>query len=112
VTKSERIPTTEQGAGESNSRAIADGTADKLAAAVTGLSQAEAKTRLAQYGFNELPEKRVNPLLKFLSYFWGPIAWMIEAAAILSAIVKHWEDFAIITLLLVGNAVVGFWEEY
>ena len=37
---------------------------------------------------------------------------MIEAAAILSAVVRHWEDFAIIMLLLVGNAVVGFWEEY
>ena len=79
---------------------------------VAGLSQAEAKERLAQYGFNEIPEKKVNLVLKFLSYFWGPIAWMIEAAAILSAIVRHWEDFAIITVLLVGNAVVGFWEEY
>jgi len=37
---------------------------------------------------------------------------MIEAAVILSAIVGHWEDFAIIMVLLVGNAVVGFWEEY
>jgi H+-transporting ATPase len=77
-----------------------------------GLSAAEAQSRLAQYGLNELPEKKVNPVLKFLSYFWGPIAWMIEAAAILSAVVQHWEDFAIILVLLVGNAVVGFWEEY
>ena len=37
---------------------------------------------------------------------------MIEAAAILSAVVRHWEDFVIILVLLLGNAVVGFWEEY
>ena len=37
---------------------------------------------------------------------------MIEAAALLSAIVRHWEDFAIIMVLLLGNAVVGFWEEF
>ena len=78
----------------------------------TGLTQSEAKTLLAQYGFNEIAEKKANPVLKFLSYFWGPIPWMIEAAALLSAIVGHWEDFAIITVLLFGNAVVGFWEEF
>jgi H+-transporting ATPase len=77
-----------------------------------GLSQAEVPQRLEQYGYNELPEKQTNPILKFLGYFWGPIPWMIEAAAILSALVQHWEDFAIILLLLVVNAVVGFWEEY
>ncbi len=77
-----------------------------------GLSTAEAKQRLAQHGFNELQEKTVNPVLKFFTYLWGPIAWMIELAAILSALVQHWEDFAIILVLLFGNAVVGFWEEY
>ena len=84
----------------------------KSQAGASGLSRAEAARRLVQYGFNELPEKKVNPILKFLSYFWGPIPWMIEAAVLLSALVRHWEDFAIILVLLVGNAVVGFWEEY
>ncbi len=84
----------------------------RLNATPGGLSSAEAHERLIKYGPNELIEKKVNPLLKFLSYFWGPIAWMIEAAAILSALVRHWEDLAIILVLLVGNAVVGFWEEY
>jgi H+-transporting ATPase len=36
---------------------------------------------------------------------------MIEIAAILSAAISHWEDFAIILLLLVTNAVVGFFQE-
>jgi H+-transporting ATPase len=83
----------------------------KLGSSPDGLSQAEAQKRLAQYGPNEIAEKKTNPLLKFLSYFWGPIPWMIEAAVILSGVVRHWPDFFIILLLLVSNAVVGFWEE-
>jgi len=83
----------------------------KLGSSPDGLSQAEATKRLAQYGPNEIEEKNTNPLLKFLSYFWGPIPWMIEAAVILSAAARHWPDFAIISVLLLSNAVVGFWEE-
>jgi H+-transporting ATPase len=76
-----------------------------------GLGQAEAEKRLRQYGPNEIEEKKVNPLLKFLSYFWGPIPWMIEVAVILSGVVGHWPDFFIILVLLVANGVIGFWEE-
>ena len=83
----------------------------QLGTSADGLSQAEAEKRLAQYGPNELIEKKTNPFLKFLTYFWGPIPWMIEAAVILSAIDRHWPDFWIILVLLLSNAVVGFWEE-
>jgi H+-transporting ATPase len=83
----------------------------RLGSSPDGLSQAEAQKRLAQYGPNEIAEKKANLLLKFLSYFWGPIPWMIEAAVILSGLVRHWPDCFIILLLLVSNAVVGFWEE-
>ncbi|MGD1020444.1 MAG: cation-transporting P-type ATPase, partial [Verrucomicrobiia bacterium] len=83
----------------------------KLGSSPDGLSQAEAQKRLTQYGPNELEEKKTNLFLKFLSYFWGPIPWMIETAVILSGVVRHWPDFFIILLLLVANAVVGFWEE-
>jgi len=84
----------------------------KLGSSPDGLSQAEAQKRLIQYGPNEIEEKKTNPFLKFLTYFWGPIPWMIEGAVILSGVVRHWSDFFIILLLLVSNAVVGFWEEH
>jgi H+-transporting ATPase len=84
----------------------------KLESSADGLTQAEAQKRLTQYGPNEIEEKKTNEFLKFLSYFWGPIPWMIEAAVILSAFARHWPDFGIILLLLLANAVVGFWEEH
>lgn len=83
----------------------------RLESSPDGLRQAEAKKRLTENGPNEIEEKKTNPLLKFLSYFWGPIPWMIEVAVILSGVVRHWADFFIILVLLLTNAVVGFWEE-
>jgi H+-transporting ATPase len=77
-----------------------------------GLESEVAAERLKQYGSNEIIEKKANPLLKFLSNFWGPIPWMIEIAAVLSAIIRRWEDFWIILTLLLLNAVVSFWQEH
>jgi H+-transporting ATPase len=84
----------------------------KLKSSKDGLAQADAAKLLVQIGPNEITEQKTNELLKFLSYFWGPIPWMIEAAVVLSAVARHWPDFGIILLLLVANAVVGFWEEH
>ncbi len=83
-----------------------------LQSSPSGLSQAEAHRRLEQYGYNELPEKKVSPVLKFLSYFWGPIPGMIIVAAILSGVLHQWPDLGVILALLVMNAVVGFREEH
>jgi H+-transporting ATPase len=83
----------------------------KLSSSKNGLTSSDANDRLKQYGPNEIPEKKVSPLLKFFHYFWGPIPWMIEIAAILSAIIHRIEDFAIIFFLLLLNAGVGFGQE-
>lgn len=77
-----------------------------------GLTSEEVGARRAQYGPNELPERHENLVGKFFGYFWGPIPWMIEAAAVLSLVVGHWVDLAIILVMLVFNAAVGFWQEY
>ena len=55
----------------------------------SGLTQDEAASRLERYGPNAIEEKRVSPFTRFLAFFWGPIPWMIEVAAVLSAIVRH-----------------------
>jgi H+-transporting ATPase len=98
--------------GDEAKKESVDDLFSRLESSRQGLTSAEVERRLALYGPNSLEEKKVNPILKFLSYFWGPIPWMIEVAAVLSGIVKHWVDLIITLVLLVFNAVVGFWQEY
>jgi H+-transporting ATPase len=105
-------PVPEVSPGEALASLSIDEVRARLDAPAEGLTRAEAEARLARYGYNELPEEKANPLVKFLSYFWGPIPWMIEIAATLSALVRHWTDFFIIFALLLMNAGVGFWEEF
>ena len=78
---------------------------------VKGLTDKEAKERLSKFGPNSIEEKEESWLHRLFKRFWGPIPWMIEAAAILSALVHRWEDFTIIIVLLFVNAVVDFYQE-
>src|SRR5437016_7386352 len=78
----------------------------------TGLSPAAQQERLKKYGPNALVEKEKSALAGLLAYFWGPIPWMIEAAALMAFVVGDWGDFTIIASLLLFNALLGFWEEH
>ncbi|MDE2295087.1 MAG: plasma-membrane proton-efflux P-type ATPase [Gammaproteobacteria bacterium] len=84
----------------------------RLDSRADGLSSAESVRRSGRYGPNALPEAKRSLWKRLFGYFWGPIPWMIEAAAVLSAVVRHWSDCAIIVALLLFNAGVGFWQEY
>ena len=64
------------------------GTSDS-ARGTAGLSEAEAARRLEQYGENALAEHRVGVVERLLLFFWGPIPWMIEIAAVLSGALRH-----------------------
>ena len=76
-----------------------------------GLSNAEAQQRLGRYGPNALVEKEESFAAKILWHFTGPIAYMIEAAALVSAAIGHWEDFAIIAALLLFNVALEMWQD-
>ncbi|WP_308390014.1 plasma-membrane proton-efflux P-type ATPase [Acidithiobacillus sp. AMEEHan] len=76
-----------------------------------GLSADAAAQRLQQYGENALHEKETPLWRRLLSYFWGPIPWMIEVAAVLSAINDDWKSFLVIFAMLLINGGIGFWEE-
>jgi len=77
----------------------------------TGLTPKEVLTRRKTYGYNELKVKEKSALLRLLQRFWGPIPWMIEAAAVLSFYAHRLEDFTIIMVLLFVNAFVDFYQE-
>ena len=76
-----------------------------------GLSSAKAAQRLAQYGSNTIADRTESKWHKLAAYFWGPLPFLIEAAAIISALRRDWADFAVVTGLLIYNAVVGFWQD-
>ena len=78
--------------------------------AKTGLSASEAQARLQKYGANALEEKEESFTHKLVHAFMGPIEYMIEAAAIISAIIGHWDDFIIIMLLLIFNVTIDLWQ--
>ena len=76
-----------------------------------GLTTAEAASRLAKDGPNSLEIKTESRWHKLLTYFWGPLPFMIEAAAIISLLRQDWPDFFVVTALLAYNAGVGFWQD-
>ena len=112
MTTSTTVKSTAAGTAQEWSDISLEEALEKLATSMEGLDAETARERREQYGPNALKEKKTSPVLQFLSYFWGPIPWMIEIAAVLSALVRHWPDLVIILLLLLFNAAVGFWQEH
>ncbi len=76
-----------------------------------GLSAEEVTARQQQYGLNRIETKEVGWFIRLMRRFWGPIPWMIEVAAILSASVQRWIDFTIIIMMLLVNTIVDFYQE-
>ncbi|MFO1037267.1 MAG: plasma-membrane proton-efflux P-type ATPase [Geminicoccaceae bacterium] len=83
----------------------------ELGSSPKGLSSDEARQRLEKYGPNAIEAKEEPLWHKLVGYFWGPIPWMIEAAALISFVRGDWADFAVVGGLLIYNAAVGFWQD-
>jgi len=76
-----------------------------------GLTASEVKSRLERFGSNELPIHRPRLLLVFLKKFWGPSAWMLEFILIISLFLRKYDDFLVVSVLLVVNASISFFLE-
>ena len=77
----------------------------------TGLTRTEADARRKVHGYNEVVEQKRHPVLEFFGKFWGLSAWMLELIMLLSLVLGHYSDLAIVAALLIVNAVLGFWQE-
>ena len=92
---------------------IGSDTEDNLQGLVvgSGLDAKEVQRRLATYGYNEIPEKKDNPLLRLGKRFNGVVPWMLELTAILTWLLGNYADTAIIAGLLLFNAAVSMFQE-
>ncbi|KAM0884169.1 hypothetical protein ACQ4PT_031171 [Festuca glaucescens] len=91
---------------------------EQLSTSRSGLSSADVAERLQLFGANRLEEKRENKVLKFISFMWNPLSWVMEAAAIMALVLANggsqgpdWEDFVGIVCLLFINSTISFVEE-
>ncbi|XP_020518801.1 ATPase 10, plasma membrane-type isoform X3 [Amborella trichopoda] len=83
-----------------------------------GLTSADGEIRLTIFGPNKLEEKPENKFLKFLSFMWNPLSWVMEAAAVMAIVLANgggkdpdWQDFVGIICLLILNSTISFVEE-
>lgn len=78
-----------------------------------GLSSEEAQKRLQEWGANQLPEqKQVSPFKLLVEQFSSFIVWILIVAALIAGFLGEWIDASAISVIVVLNAVLGFFQEY
>ena len=84
----------------------------QLGASDDGLSAQEAATRLENHGPNRLPEpEKESRLKRFFKHFNDALIYVLLAAAVITGVQGHWIDTALILLVVVFNAVIGYVQE-
>ncbi len=97
--------------GEAHARSI-DDVLEALGTTPGGLSEEDARRRLADHGPNRLPEpERDGPLKRFFSHFHDALIYVLLAAALITALMQHWIDTGVILAVVVINATIGFIQE-
>lgn len=76
-----------------------------------GLARGDVGIRRKAHGYNEVTVKKGHPVLTFLAKFWGLSAWMLELIMVLSAVLGKYSDLAVVSALLLVNAVLSFAQE-
>jgi magnesium-transporting ATPase (P-type) len=76
-----------------------------------GLTSAQVEARLRAHGYNEVAEPERHLALAFLAKFWGLSAWLLELILLVSWILRRYLDLAVVSTLLLVNALVSFVQE-
>ncbi len=76
-----------------------------------GLTTEEAHRRLLISGPNAMPDTTVHPLRTALTKFWAPVPWMLEVAIVLQIALGDYTEAAIVSALLLFNAILSFFQE-
>ncbi|WP_142828676.1 cation-transporting P-type ATPase [Planococcus soli] len=78
----------------------------------TGLSEEEAANRQAEFGPNELPEPKKDPaLIKFFKHFNDVLIYVLLGAAVITFFLGHYVDTAVILMVVVINAIIGYIQQ-
>jgi len=81
--------------------------------AVTGLSSADAQRRLVEFGPNEIQRERATSSLTLLArQFASPVIWLLLAATVVSAALGELFDAIAIGVIVIINAIIGFFQEH
>ncbi len=78
----------------------------------TGLAYSEVEARRKEHGSNEVLVQKKYPVRMFLGKFWGLSAWMLELIMVLSAVLHKYSDLAVVSVLLIANAILSFTQEH
>jgi P-type Ca2+ transporter type 2C len=79
----------------------------------TGLSEAEVSRRLREHGLNRLAEKPPSsPGRLLLDQFKGVLILVLIGAAMLAGTIRDIKDAVGILIVVVINALLGFYQEY
>ena len=85
----------------------------QLDSSADGLNAAEAAARLARFGPNTLSaRKHATALGLLLNQFKSPIILILIFATLISAGLQDWVDAVIILAIVLGSALLSFWQEY
>lgn len=88
-------------------------TLEELRTSLQGISDHEAKQRLAQYGFNVISEKKeLGIVLEFLSHFKNPLVLILLGAASISAYLGEIKNLIVIAVMVLASVILDFVEEH
>ena len=85
----------------------------KLGSDLSGLREEEARSRLGQFGYNELErEKKPSSVAVFLRQFKNVLVIILLAAALISFALGETVDAAVILGIVFAVSLLGFFQEY